>query len=195
METVVSTPKLDVSMECDDLVHFPRCTFPAGYTIRPYQPGDERAWQHLHQIGDALSLVDFNDAFFIDQFGSDLELLRSRMFYVVAADGEIAGSISAWFSNDQPPLGLIHWVIVHPDHRRRGLAKPMMTRTMQRLAQSHERAVLGTSLARPWAIKVYLDFGFLPAAAELNDPIHYQGWATLQKLLHHPRLANWLERR
>ena len=195
METVVSVPGLDVSMECDDLVNFPRCTFPPGYAIRPYQPGDEGAWQHLHRIGDPLSTADFNDAFFVDQFGSDLELLRSRMFYVVAANGEIAGSISAWFTDEQPQRGMIHWVIVHPGHRRRGLTKPMMTQAMERLAQSHQRAMLGTSLARPWAVKVYLDFGFLPAAAEWNDPLQVQGWASLQKRLNHPRLATWLEHR
>ena len=195
MEIDRTLPNLSVKMECDDLINFPRVAFPPGYSIRPYQPGDEAAWQHLHRIGDPLSQVDFNDAFFVEQFGRDLEVLRSRMFYVESATGEVAGSISAWSTDDQPAQGLIHWVIVHPEHRRRGLSKPMMSHAMQRLAQSHQQAVLGTSLARPWAIKVYLDFGFVPADEELRDPTHLQGWGLLQQYINHPRLATWLERR
>ena len=49
-----------------------------------------------------------------------------------------------------------------------GLRKPMMTRAMQRLAESHPNAMLGTSTGRIWALKVYLDFGFYP------DPLRWK---------------------
>ena len=189
----MNTFDIGVRMECDTLLHFPQIDFPAGYAIRHYQPGDEAAWQHLHRIGDSLSKCEFNDALFVAQFGSDPEPLRSRMFYVTAPNGDSVGTITAWFTDEVPARGRIHWVIVHPEHRRRGLTKPMMTHAMRRLAQDHSLAMLDTSLGRPWAIKVYLDFGFHPTQAAMADPLLRQGWATLQEQLQHPLLQQWLE--
>lgn len=184
-----------VTMDCDSLKGFPHFALPMGYTIRGYQAGDEAAWIQLHKIGDSISTCEFNEALFRKEFGWDVESLRSRMFYVVAPDGEIVGTTTAWFTDEETSRGRIHWVIVHPQHRQQGISKAMLGHAMQRLAQSHEQAMLVTSLDRPWAIKLYLDFGFLPAPSEASDPGHFDGWAALQKTLNHPRLADWLEQR
>jgi GNAT superfamily N-acetyltransferase len=81
---------------------------------------------------------------------------------------------------------------VHPDHQRRGISKAMMTSAMHRLAQSHAGAILGTSSGRPWAVKVYLDFGFHPLAAQLQEPEVLAGWRYVQSVLHHPAIEKWL---
>ena len=120
-------PDLAVTMIRDNLSAIPHVDFPPGYTIRAYRPDDVAHWLHLHRIGDPFNDDDlFTEAYFAKQFGTDSARLQSRMFYVESASGEVAGGISAWFTNEQPARGRIHWVIVHPDHRRRGLTRPMM---------------------------------------------------------------------
>ncbi|MET9019175.1 GNAT family N-acetyltransferase, partial [Actinopolymorpha sp. NPDC004070] len=117
-------------------------------------------------------------------------------FFVETLGGEPAGSITAWWEHDRhnpDERGRIHWVVVHPDHQRRGLTKPMMTRAMRRLADSHPSAVLGTSTGRTWALKVYLDFGFHPDPDELaSKPEVAAGWHGVQARLRHPLLATFL---
>ena len=53
--------------------------------------------------------------------------------------------------------------------------------------------MLGTHLVRPYAIKVYLDFGFLPDAEEfVAKPEVAEGWRLLAAQLPHPQLLRWL---
>jgi hypothetical protein len=70
----------------------------------------------------------------------------------------------------------------------------MMTHAMNRLAQSHPNAMLGTSTGRIWAIKVYLDFGFYPDPRELEaKPEVIEGWTQVQAQLNHPLLTKSLK--
>ena len=129
------------------------------------------------------------------QFGDRLPALPNRMYFVETEVGRAIASITAWWDanwRDTGDWGRIHWVVVHPDYQRRGLTKPMMTHAMRRLAQSHARATLGTSAGRPWAVKVYLDFGFMPDPAELSDPKIYQAWQDVQTIIQHPVLQTVL---
>ena len=69
----------------------------------------------------------------------------------------------------------------------------MMTHAMQILAQHHMRATLGTSSGRPWAVKVYLDFGFTPDVTELTNPKIQAAWQKVQAVIQHPQLAALLD--
>jgi GNAT superfamily N-acetyltransferase len=192
---VIDDEGSDVRMLRPSLLAIPQFPLPAAYRFRLYRAGDEAIWSELHRIGDPLSTID--DQLFDRQFGSQSAALSQRMFFVETSDGEAAGSITAWGeSNLQLPeeRGLIHWVIVHPAHRRRGLAKAMMTQAMNCLLDlGYQSAALGTSTLRLWAVKLYLDFGFVPDAAELTDPTIVASWRRLQKTLNHPRLRTILD--
>lgn len=181
----------------DTYFHMVRATYtdashvdlPPGYRFRTYQPGDEAHWTALHRAAEPY--IEITDALFDEQFGDHVDQLADRMFYVVANDGAVVGSATAWWQDDPAggaPAGMVHWVVVDPDHQGQGLSKAMLTRVMTRLAASHTRAMLGTSSGRPWAIKVYLDFGFRPDPTELDDLRVRQGWADVQGVLNHPAL-------
>ena len=117
------------------------------------------------------------------------------MWFVETDEGTPVGSISAWWESgpDVPnDRGRIHWVVVHPEHQRRGLSKPMMTLAMNYMAEHHPGAVLGTSSGRPWAVKVYLDFGFLPDPTQLVEPETLQAWRDVQSVIEHPELEPFL---
>ena len=63
-----------------------------------------------------------------------------------------------------------------------------MTIAMDRLAESHPSSMLDTSSGRPWAVKVYLDFGFRPEPTDLADPVRLQAWHNVQRVIAHPAL-------
>jgi GNAT superfamily N-acetyltransferase len=169
---------------------------PAGYRFRTYQPGDERTWTEIQAAAEPF--INIDDTLFRREFGEQLAALPDRMFFIETAEGHAVGSITAWWDSnwrDSGDWGRIHWVVIHPDYQRRGLAKPMMTQATRRRAQSHQRATLGTSSGRPWAVKVYLDFGFVPEPSELTNPAIDAAWQQVQTVIQHPVLAAVLSAR
>lgn len=182
-------PNTSFNMVRDQMDQIPHYTLPLGYRFRTYGEGDDQTWLTLQRAAEPF--IQMGDDYFEGQFGMDLPALPDRMFFVETLNGEIAGTITAWWEHEQhdpQARGRIHWVAVHPTHQRRGLTKPMMTQAMHRLAQEYPAAVLGTSAGRPWAVKVYLDFGFRPEPSELADPAIRAAWEHLYQLLQHPAL-------
>jgi len=186
---------VDVKMVRANLEGFPVVELPAGYRMRTYRDGDRQTWTDLHLAAERF--VKVTPELFDRQFGHALPALADRMFFLETLDGTPVGSITAWWGRQYEEAiseqGRIHWVVIHPAYQRRGLAKPMMTHAMRRLAQSHDSALLGTATGRPWAIKVYLDYGFRPDPAELARPEIVNGWRQVQRIIAHPALAQTAE--
>jgi GNAT superfamily N-acetyltransferase len=183
-----------VHMVREDMANFPIYELPAGYRFRMYRDGDDATWTNLHRAAEPFFTV--TPELFTREYAEHVDVLPDRMFFVETESGEAVASISAWWDRDRynpAERGRIHWVVVHPDHQRRGITKPMMTRAMQRLAASHPSAMLGTSTGRIWALKVYLDFGFYPDPTELETkPEVVEAWRVVQERLNHPLLAKSL---
>ena len=72
-------------------------------------------------------------------------------------------------------------------HQGKGIGKAIMTRAMQWLAEEYDTAYLSTSSGRIAAIKVYLDFGFLP---DMEREESEEGWTEVREHLKHPALGN-----
>ena len=183
----------DVHMLRPTLNHLPNWPLPAGYRFRGYREGDVATWVALHQ--DAEPFVTVTEATFAGAFGAHPAALPDRMFFAETLAGEAAGSSTAWWIDDWQGTGnwgQVHWVVVARAHQQRGLAQALLAQTLARLAASHHRALLSTNTARPWAIKVYLDAGFVPWPHELEDGAVLAAWQELQEILHHPVLANVL---
>ena len=190
-ESLVDYEDVEISMTRPDFDNLPDCDLPPGYRFRPYRPGDDTVWTQVQRAAEPFNEVD--DELFEREYGSARDELPSRMWFVRSSAGEDIASISAWWeqSRDVPDdRGRIHWVAVHPNHQRRGITKPMMTLAMQRLAKSHPSAMLDTSSGRPWAVKVYLDFDFRPAASDLADPSRLAAWHNVQRVIEHPALVS-----
>ena len=96
------------------------------------------------------------------------------------------GTISAWYyTYRKREYGLIQWVAVRPAWQRRGLGKAGLVFALERLSQWHEMALLGTQSRRLPAIRLYLDYGFLPDLEEDNAA---QRWQHVSAHLDHPVL-------
>ncbi len=194
IDPAVNHPDVELHMARESLAGIPQYSLPPGYRLRAYAPGDERVWIDLHLAAEPI--IGVTDALFEEQYGDNRAALPERMFFVETAAGVPVASISAWWETrdfaDPQNRGRIHWVVVHPDHQRRGLTKPMMTHALLTLAERHDAAMLGTSSSRPWALKVYLDCGFVPDAGDLAQTEVLAAWYSVQEILRHPALADAL---
>ncbi len=153
-----SAAEQSVIMTRADLNNIPSFDLPAGFSIRAYQAGDERHWWDIHERAD--TLLAHHQGSHRQFFGDDETELRARQRFLVAPNGELIGTATAWF--DSPQLGRVHWVAVVPQFQGRGLAKPLLAHVMLRLRElGHDRAILDTSTERPRAIALYEGFGFV----------------------------------
>jgi len=148
-------------LERNDLDDIPRFPLNQPYRIRTYQPGDEIHWYKIHLQADRLSNI--TEKLFCSQFGSDLEELSKRQFYLCNSD-EVIGTASAWHDKNYKngSYGRVHWVAIKPSYQRLGLSKPLLSEVLQALARlAHEKAYVSTSRLRPVAIRLYKSFGFV----------------------------------
>jgi GNAT superfamily N-acetyltransferase len=193
MTQLADLPDAALHMIRPTMADLPGWSLPAEYCFRTYRDGDIDRWLALHL--DAETLFRVTDDHFEHSFGAHREALCDRLFFVQNTVGEDVGTITAWWEDDwqgRGAWGQIHWVVVATAHQRRGLAKAMTVHALHRIAQDHTRAMLGTNSRRPWAIKSYLNCGFVPDPAERGLDAVVHGWASLYRLLPHRAIEQWL---
>jgi GNAT superfamily N-acetyltransferase len=167
----------------------PQALFPEGYGIRPMTTDDIGLWTDIQR--DAEPYLQITPRIFRDEFGDDLEALERRCFIVTDPRGLGIGTVSAWYHRDfrGQDYGRIHWVAIRPSCQGKGLGKAALAYAMRRLAQWHERCYLVTSTERLQAIRMYLDFGFMP---DLGRPSARITWSELSTRFKHPALDGLL---
>ena len=164
-----------VRMIRENLEAIPQFSLPPNYTMRLYQPGDERWWLEIQAAADRYNSIAFE--LFAEQFGKNQQQITERQLYLCGAHNMAIGTATAWFKNDYQgePYGRVHWVAIKPKWQSLGLAKPLMTATCQRLRElGHNRVYLTTSTARIPAINLYLQFGFEPQINTADDMTAWQ---------------------
>jgi GNAT superfamily N-acetyltransferase len=176
---------VDLAMARLDLRAIPRYVVPAGYAIRPYAPGDERAWVEIQEVADVYN--EISPELFRREYGDDAFELGRRLFMLQGPSGAAIGTAAAWTHDPDGRIGRLHWVAIHPAHQGRGLAKPLLSHVCAVMRDlGHVAAHLTTSSARVPAIALYLHFGFVPATAGPDDAA---AWAELRRV---PILAHRL---
>jgi ribosomal protein S18 acetylase RimI-like enzyme len=154
----------------------PQVDFPTGFRMRPMRLDEIATWTDV--IRDAEEHLEISDDKFMEQFGSDLAAVPERCFFVVDEADTPIGTVSAWYSHDfkDTDYGRIHWMAIRPPYQGRGLGKAALSLAMNRLAEHHERAWLSTATIRIPAIKMYLNFGFLP---DIESPSDAEAWQSV----------------
>ncbi|MBN1873836.1 MAG: GNAT family N-acetyltransferase [Anaerolineae bacterium] len=189
-----------VTMIRTDLNTIPNIPFPEGFKIRsmrsttPTGLDDAGLWVDIER--DSEPYYPIGDSLFHNQFGTDPQATQWRCYIVTDDKERSVGTISAWYNQDfkangQPPgiWGQIHWVAVRQTYWGRGIGKAMLSYALTRMAQWHDRAFLSTQTYRLPAIKLYLDFGFVP---DLTPPGAVEAWYTVYEKLKHPALTRLL---
>jgi GNAT superfamily N-acetyltransferase len=170
----MNRPKKNIplKMSRENLDNLPQFPLAPGSSLRWYQPGDEENWFRIHALADHHN--EITSKLFQDEFGTNQQLLAKRQCYLLDPRGVAIGTGTAWFNDnfEGAKFGRVHWMAIVPEFQRRGLAKPLMTALCARLRElGHERAYLSTSSARLPAIKLYLQFGFVPMIRSEMDAV------------------------
>jgi GNAT superfamily N-acetyltransferase len=156
-------PGYRLMMIRENLEEIPQFDLPAGFKLRSHLPGDQARWMEIHIKADRYNTITPN--LFQEQFGSDPAQLKERQCYLIAPDGGVIGTATAWFGKDNGAngLGRVHWVALLPEFQGRGLSKALLQEICMRLrALGHTGAYLSTCAERKPAIGLYLRFGFKP---------------------------------
>jgi GNAT superfamily N-acetyltransferase len=172
MEAVMSIVERNVSVHMirDSLDDIPNYPLPPGYSTRWHQPGDERLWVDVQSRAE--EYLEITHELFVEQFGSNPWPLAERQCFLCDARREAIGTATAWFDDDYcgQPYGQLHWVAIVPEAQGRGLAKPLLSLVLNRMAElGHTRCYLGTSTARIPAVNLYCKFGFVPHVRNADD--------------------------
>lgn len=148
------------------LADIPQFDLPPGIGFRTFRPGDEAVWAHIQDTADLFNHVTVETH--RRDYGTDAAVLAQRQFFLENEAGEAIASASAWWTDDYAEAGggrwgEVHWVAMLPEWQGRGLARPLMTLVLNRMAElGHERAQLNTATIRLPAVNLYLRFGFVP---------------------------------
>ncbi|MGE5224852.1 MAG: GNAT family N-acetyltransferase [Omnitrophica WOR_2 bacterium] len=138
-------------------------TLPAGFTIRPLAGEKEvEAYVQLHRtVFESKNMTAEWRARTLlrPEYISDLDLVAA------AADGSLAAFCIGWLSRDHEskPCGQIEPLGVHPDFRKLGLGRAILSEVLQRLSRlGAERVFVETDRHRNAALELYEAAGFRP---------------------------------
>lgn len=166
------------------LQDIPAVVLPKGYSIRPYQDGDE---QSLAPVFQQCFDPGWSAERIVKTFIEDSCWSPGRMA-VLCHGSHVVGTASAWESPEKRGHGMVHYVAILSAHRGKKLGHLMVARTLDLLERmGYTDAWLTTDDWRLAAIKVYLDLGFVPV---LGEQSHKERWEIVRhKLaLRHPNL-------
>lgn len=147
------------------LESFPVLPVPKDFTLRWYEPGFERDWLSIHLAAE--KEIPITPELFTRRFGSDPAVLGARQCYLFSPDATPVGTVTGWLDPqfEGEPHSRVHFLAVTPAWQGKGLAKVLMSSILQRLKElGPPRAYLATSSSRIEAIRLYLQFGFIPLA-------------------------------
>ena len=168
----------------------PDVPLPAGYVMRAYRVGDASSWADTLQKG---GFTDWTEDRVLEYLEDPERREGSR---VVEYNGEIVSatfasriSIQACKTTRPTPkseVGVLDFVVTHPDHRGNGLGRATCTSVAKFLVgQDCRRGCLPTVSLKTddWrlpAIHIYLSMGFKPV---LNRDDMPDRWATVYQML------------
>jgi len=135
--------------------------FPAGYSMRSYQKGDEAGWCKCC-IDGKLGVEEISERAFEEKMLNDKTVNPDNIFFLISPANEIVGTVTYQYTNDET-TGCIHMVGIEKSYRGKGLAVPLNLYAVQKMIDDgKKRIILTTDDWRIPAIKTYLRAGFTP---------------------------------
>lgn len=178
-----------------NLEGLPEYKLPGGYRFVFYRNGDRDAWIEIEQSAKEFSSYEKGLESWGVYYAMHEEELLDRMVFIENEAGEKIATATAYYDvsgQDTSGDGWLHWVAVKREYQGRRLAKPLITyvlNVMKGLGYTHAKIPTQTNT---WlACKVYLDLGFLPTAASVEES--HTGWRVVKTLTGHPSLEDFEE--
>ena len=160
--------------------------FPEGFEITHFDgsQSQKNAVFSMWEERDG-SLEEVNAAF-ERRFFSQADCLPEKDMFFVKYQGEYVGSLTAIYHKEQS-LGHLHYVMLDKKYRDKRLSYPLLYIGMKKLhKQGCSYIFLNTDDWRKSAIKLYLNYGFLPQIDSRNTDItkdHIERWKKIYKEL------------
>lgn len=173
-----------------DFKNLPQYELPREYHFEYYQPGDKDCWITIEQSAKELHSYESGIETWEKYYGRHEHELTDRMVFIVNTNNDKIATATAYYDvtgkyNDME--GWLHWVAVKREYQGRGLSKPLIAHTLNRLRElNYTRAIVSTQTNTWLACKIYLDFGFLPT--KQNAIESQTGWRIIKTLTKHPAL-------
>lgn len=151
---------------------------PEGYEFVMYEPGMMQQWVDIQLSSEHILERDEGERYFQDVFLKNEELLKKVMVFIKDSKGNLVGTGAIWegkhFPNEKNREYRLHWIAVDPSHGGKGLAKALVSKLLSvfKSEKMGEGLYLSTQTCSYVAIKIYLDFGFLPYKLSENK----NGW-------------------
>lgn len=167
-----SIPWIGLAMRLDSLEDLPVYALPEEYGIRWFEPGDEHIWARIETSTGEFPDTDAGLLGFRRYYPTD-DQLDFRMLFLTDG-GEPFATATAWYGDEDPSVGRLHWVSVDASHQGRRLSYPLVSLALARMRElGHRTAYLTTQTASWPAIKVYSRFGFTPMVYSDEEVV---GW-------------------
>ena len=134
---------------------------PEGFSVVPYQPGDERAWAALEcSIGDFASAGEA-EQYFVSTYLKDRGL-QNNLLFLRNAENRAVGSAIAWRDpRGDAAVSSLHWLVVEESCQGRGLGKALCCAAMNRFCEQGALPVYVHTQPWSWkAILLYVSLGF-----------------------------------
>jgi ribosomal protein S18 acetylase RimI-like enzyme len=172
---------ISLAMVRDHMYHIPDFSCPGGYTIRNFVKGDEPRWAEIEVLAGEFPDQELALQRFEKDFGSNLDQMEERCFFLEDRSGTAIGTATAWYGLlDGEVRGRVSWVGIVPAYQGRKLAKPLLSAVMNRMAKDHQKAYLTTQTTSYRAINLYLTFGFVPHFIHSSCE---EGWSLVEHAL------------
>lgn len=176
----------------DDLENIPVYELPEGYSFRFYEgEKDIDVWIDIEK--SAKEFISHSEGVrnFEAYFGKYKELLANRMIFVVAPNGKSVATASAYFEPwDDESVGWLHWVAVRREYQKKGLSRPLISKTLTTLRELGYRTAKVPTQTTSWvAARLYLDFGYRPEPQNAIESEY--GYRMLNTLTSHPTLSSF----
>ena len=192
-----SIPYKNIIMRADGLSPIFSWNLPEGFSLKTYEPGDEKEWAAIEtSVGEFDSWAEA-EAYFVQTYLLHPAEIRRRCFLVLSSGGEYAGTCTAWYlPNGAGETGVVHWFGVRPEYQGLGLGKALLGETM-RFFQGADAypAYLHTQSWSHKAIGLYVAAGFCllkdtTFAENPND--YYEAMEVLKEKMPSERLNSWM---
>ena len=136
-------------------------SFPEGFYMRAYQPGDGVGWCKCC-IDGKLGVDELSEDVFARIMLNDKTVNPANIFFLISPTNEIAGSVTYQYS-PKSDTGTIHMVGIEKSYRGMRLSLPMMLYAMQKILGDGKTTIdLSTDDWRLPAIKTYFNAWFEP---------------------------------
>ena len=155
----------------------------AGYTIRRFIPGEERAWWHL--LDDAGGLGTWDATRAEEAFADPSGRIWKESIHFAVAEDHLVGTACVQLNARRDDLAEMGWVAVVSAHRRRGLGRILCLHTLWFMRQrGFQHCFVQTRSHRAAAVKLFQDLGFQPWGAPRDGSLS----AFLEALPHRARV-------